>query len=201
MHVKTNFCDVIASPVVPLIWASVSLSNIEIKCSTSLPIKLEFWTIFYCDIIKILTPGLIVVISWLKIIVCSYHLSLVSYSAQKLNVIINFCIMFLLFFLQFSDTIFVTKDALRASALAHYTTCFGWRLVITFLTGSVKWLWVTAYPAFHWEMACTALLDEAIHQSGCGYSKFLGREKLLTQNLDVKIFHAGHFPVKRCRCP
>ncbi len=66
-------------------------------------------------------------IDQLKIIVCSYHLSLVSYSAQKFNVILNFCIM-LLFFLQFSDTIFVTKHALRASPLAHYATCFGWRL-------------------------------------------------------------------------
>jgi hypothetical protein len=30
-----------------------------------------------------------------------------------------------------------------------------------------------ASPAFHWEMACTAVLNEAIHKSGCGYTKFL----------------------------
>jgi len=32
-------------------------------------------------------------------------------------------------------------------------------------------------------------------------SLYLVREKLLTQNLDVKILSAGHFPLKHWRCP
>ncbi len=32
------------------------------------------------------------------------------------------------------------------------------------------------------------------------YSLSVGREKLLTQNLDVKTWRAGHFPVNRWRC-